>query len=145
VTDFVDDYTDAPETKVDATAVPASASTTKYVRAGDINKLSEAVTSLRTSQLSGKLHGLRSNPSAPVAAVGQVFNSSNDGTPMRSVNGRAAKPAWAGDVITRSASAGAWTPNLHEHAHGELTLDANGTLNVPTVDEGAAMVGGCPA
>lgn len=88
MTDFVDDYTDAPETKVDATAVPASASTTRYVRAADVNKLSEAVTSLRTSQLGGKRHGLRSSPTAAVGIAGNADMRSNNGILEASENGK---------------------------------------------------------
>jgi hypothetical protein len=140
VADFVDDNLDLL-TVSDAPGL-SHTPTPGYIVAANVNPIADAAKSVRTGLLNGKLHGLRSNPSAPVAAMGEVINSSNDGTPMRSANGRAAKPAWAGDVVTRAASAGAWTPNLHEHAHGELTLDANGILNVPLVDEGAAMVGG---
>lgn len=79
MSDFVDDYLDPVETKVDATAIPASVSTTRYIRAADVNKLSDYVSSLRTAVLGGKVHGLRAVTATPtgVSGISQLFMKSS--------------------------------------------------------------------
>jgi hypothetical protein len=54
VADFVNDYLDPVETKLDEKPIPAGASTAKYIRATDINKLSDATVSLRTAVINAR-------------------------------------------------------------------------------------------
>jgi hypothetical protein len=94
VTDFVDDYTDPPETKVDATSVAAGASTAKYVRAADINNLSAAVASLRTALLGNK-YDKRFN----VTRYGATGNGVSDDLPAFNACYAAARAAGGGLIF----------------------------------------------
>jgi hypothetical protein len=81
VSDFVDDGLNTVETKVDVTAVPASSTSSQYIRAADINQLATQDTSLRTAIQAGKYHGTRdmtASMPAVAPAGGSVWTSKSN-------------------------------------------------------------------